>query len=58
MGLPGSRQGEERSAFRPAKLARDAHFLPGAAVLQFAKFQQIQLVRGDRSVARGLRSNG
>jgi hypothetical protein len=37
MGSPGSRQGEEKSAFRPAKLARKAHFLPGNAFSQFAK---------------------
>jgi hypothetical protein len=56
MGSPGSRQGDERGAFRPAKLARDAHFLPGIAVSQFAKMQLVQLVSRRATVARGLRS--
>jgi hypothetical protein len=33
MGCVGSRQGEEASAFRPAKLARNAQFQTGAPVI-------------------------
>jgi hypothetical protein len=55
MGSPGSRQGEERSAFCPAELAGSAHFLPGVAFSQIAKCKLIQSISGAAALARRLR---